>query len=49
MVEEEITTYKQWLEQPKEIALSFSSIFEIERRSIGFGKIAMVCRKRGAK
>lgn len=45
MIEQEITTYNQWLSQPGEILNLLNRYFEPEQQLISFGKLMFVGRK----
>ena len=47
MIENERTTYEQWLGRPGEILASLKSHFVAERCSVGWGKLMFVGRRQG--
>lgn len=49
MIEQEITTYEQWLSQPKGILALLNSYFQAEQQIVSFGKLMYVGRKTDAK
>ena len=45
MIEQELTTYEQWLSQPDEILALLNNHFQTEQQKVGFGKLMYVGRK----
>ena len=46
MIENERTTYEQWLSQPGKILACFQTNFVVDRQVVGWGKIMFIGRKR---
>lgn len=45
MIEQEITTYEQWLSQPEDILALLNSYFQTEQQNVAFGKLMYVGQK----
>ncbi|QDT43919.1 Demethylmenaquinone methyltransferase [Gimesia alba] len=45
MIEQELTTYEQWLSQPEAILALLNSCFQTKQQKVGFGKLMYVGQK----